>query len=277
LNAPIDIADVLALTSVAGIAVYVAGLLGLGIAIRREFTRDISTAWYVVALIPRTVVAGQGVRIWLLWPVTLGILLTLLVWLISGHPDLAPLIPVTGLLFASVLSILVLRSIRRPERRMDSRFLAGHLIIFAALAGLVGSIMMAKGVNLVFLTLEETANLVQGSLGRSILVGAILFIVGGFLVAVPGAVVISHPLTPVRIYRSAGGVRLDGYLVTHADGFWYLMIVDDDKHNELQSIPDTEVSEVRTIGEDDIGCTEASAPPEAGPEDDARPGEEKAK
>jgi hypothetical protein len=78
----------------------------------------------------------------------------------------------------------------------------------------------------------------------------------------------------VRIYRGDGGTCLDGYLVTHADGFWYLMTETDDKHNELQTIPDTEVSEVRTIGDDDIGCTEASALPEAGPEDDAKPGAE---
>jgi hypothetical protein len=279
LKTSIDIADVLALITVAGVAVYVAGLVGLAIAIRREFTRDISTAWYVVALIPRTVVAGQGVRIWLLWPVTLGALLTVLVALIAGRPDLAPLIPVTGLVFASVLSLLVLRTIQRPQpqRGMDSTWLAGHLIVFAAIASLVGSIMMAKGVHLVFLTAVDAANLVSASLGRSFLVGAILFIVGGFLVALPGAAVVSDPLPPVRIYRGAGGACLDGYLVTHADGFWYLMIEDDDKQKELQTIPDTEVSEVRTIEKVDIGCTEASALPEAGPEDDAKPGAEKAK
>jgi hypothetical protein len=203
LKTSIDIADVLALITVAGVAVYVAGLVGLAIAIRREFTRDLSTAWYVVALIPRTVVAGQGVRIWLVWPVSLAVLvlLTGLGALIVGRPDLAEgLIPVMGLLFGGVVSLLVLRSTRRAQRPMDSAWGGRHLAAVAAIAGFVGSIMVSKGV-LEFVTAIDADKLVPDSFGRDLIVGAILYVVGGFFVALPGAVVIPDPLPAVRIYR----------------------------------------------------------------------------
>jgi hypothetical protein len=278
LKTSIDIADVLALVTVAGVAVYVAGLVGLAIAIRREFTRDLSTAWYVVALIPRTVVAGQGVRIWLVWPVSLAVLLLLTALGASmvGRRDLASLIPVMGLVFGCVLSVLVLRSTRRAQRPMHSAWGARHLAVIAAIAGFVGSVMVAKGVHEVFVTAIDADNLVPDSLGRKLIVGAILYIVGGFLVALPGAVVIPDPLPAVRIYRGPDVACLEGYLVTHTDGFWYLMVGDAGAHKELQTIPDTKVSEVRTIGENEIGCKKA-APPEAGPEHDTKLREVKAR
>ena len=54
------------------------------------------------------------------------------------------------------------------------------------------------------------------------------------------------------------------------------MVGDADAHKELQTIPDTKVSEVRTIGENEIGCKKA-APPEAGLEHDTKLREEKAR
>jgi len=242
-------------------------LVGLAIAIRREFTRDISTAWYVVALIPRTVVAGQGVRIWLVWPVSLAVLLLLTAlgaWMV-GRRDLASLIPVMGLVFACVLSVLVLRGTRKAQRTMDSAWGARHLATVAVISGFVGSLMVSSGVKLVFETSINADNLVPDSLGRKLIVGAILHVVGGFFVALPGAVVIPDPLPAVRIYRGPDVACLDGHLVTHADGFWYLMVGDGDAHKELQTIPDTKVLEVRTIGENEIGCKKAAAPPEALP------------
>jgi hypothetical protein len=261
LNTSIDIADVLALTTVAGIAVYVVGLIGLAIAIRREFTRDISTAWYVVALLPRTVVAGQGVRIWLVWPVSLAMLLTALVALIAGHPNLALLIPGLGLAFATLLAFLVLRSTTRTAHLpMDNQWGVGHLVAITAVAGLVGSIMMSKGTHLIFLTAISAGNLVPDSPSRNLLVGAVLFTFGGFFVALPGAVVVSDPLPPVRIDMGSGVACLDGYLVTHADGFWYFF----DEYKELQAIPDAKVFGVRTIEEAEIGRAKGDASTEAG-------------
>lgn len=56
------LADLAALTTIAGVMIYVLGLIGLAIPIRRDFTCDLSMAWYAVSLAPKTVVASQGVR-----------------------------------------------------------------------------------------------------------------------------------------------------------------------------------------------------------------------
>ena len=61
----LNIGDLAALVTVAGVTIYVLGLIGLAIPIYRVFTGEISTAWYAVSLVPKTVVAGQGVRIWM--------------------------------------------------------------------------------------------------------------------------------------------------------------------------------------------------------------------
>jgi hypothetical protein len=60
----IGVADLAAVLTAAGVTIYVLGLTGIYISTRREL-RHTSTAWYVTSLVPRTVVAGQGVRIWL--------------------------------------------------------------------------------------------------------------------------------------------------------------------------------------------------------------------
>jgi len=69
------IGNLVGLITVAGAAVYVLGLVGLAVTIRSRLTGDFSTAWYVVSLLPRTVVAGQGLRLWLRWPIILTALL----------------------------------------------------------------------------------------------------------------------------------------------------------------------------------------------------------
>ena len=74
----IGIAELAALVTVAGVSIYVAGLLGLAIAIRLRLTDDIETAWYAVTLLPRTAVAGQGVKIWLTWPLPIVVVLVVL-------------------------------------------------------------------------------------------------------------------------------------------------------------------------------------------------------
>jgi len=58
----IGLAELATLVTVAGITVYVLGLIGVAIPIFRTFTHNMSAAWYTVSLMPRTVVAGQGVR-----------------------------------------------------------------------------------------------------------------------------------------------------------------------------------------------------------------------
>jgi energy-converting hydrogenase Eha subunit C len=58
------IVEIASLLTVAGVSVYVLGLVVLALSIRLFFKSRWDTAWYAVSLLPRTAVAGQGVRIW---------------------------------------------------------------------------------------------------------------------------------------------------------------------------------------------------------------------
>jgi hypothetical protein len=58
-----------AVLTAAGVTIYTLGLIGLAIPVRRRFTADdLWTASCAVSLMPKTVVAEQGARIWLKWP-----------------------------------------------------------------------------------------------------------------------------------------------------------------------------------------------------------------
>jgi hypothetical protein len=60
----IGIAQLATLLTAAGVAIYVLGLVGVALSVNLTFAENWATAWYAVSLMPRTVVAGQGVRIW---------------------------------------------------------------------------------------------------------------------------------------------------------------------------------------------------------------------
>ena len=74
----IGLAEVAALVTVVGAAIYVLGLLGLAWPIHIRWNNDASTTWYAMSLIPRAVVAGQGMRIFMGFPTIMATLL--LVW-----------------------------------------------------------------------------------------------------------------------------------------------------------------------------------------------------
>jgi len=57
--------------AVAGGAIYIAGLVSLLAPISWSYTHDFDSAWYAVSLVPKTTVAGQGVR-YLLGPAVLN-------------------------------------------------------------------------------------------------------------------------------------------------------------------------------------------------------------
>ncbi len=64
----IGIAEVAALITVVGAAIYALGPLGAAWPIHKRWNNDASTTWYAISLIPRAVVAGQGMRIFMGFP-----------------------------------------------------------------------------------------------------------------------------------------------------------------------------------------------------------------
>ena len=80
---------------------------------------------------------------------------------------------------------------------------------------------------------------------------AIVVFVGGFIIGLVPAIVATPPLPNVSVKKRPEALKewdLDptvGHLVAHTDGFWHLFNTD----NELLSIPDDQVLDVRTVGE----------------------------
>jgi hypothetical protein len=91
--------------------VYILGLVALWAPIARTYTHDVTTAWYAVTMVPRYVVAGQGlIPIWfpvvvsfvsLLWPVCINYLS----WVqtnLSGPKKLAAFSPIAVMALVAV-------------------------------------------------------------------------------------------------------------------------------------------------------------------------------
>lgn len=126
MDTPISIPDLLTFLTTSGVAIYVVGLIGLAIAMRLHFTDDVSTAWYAVALLPRTIVAGQGVRIWLRWTVPYAIFAAGLGALVVGFLKagnlavtavLVPLIPASGLGLLALFYVAILNYMQKEENQ----------------------------------------------------------------------------------------------------------------------------------------------------------------
>ena len=220
----LGIGDLAAILAAAGVTIYVLGLIGLAIPISRTFTEDLTTAWYAVSLLPRTIVAGQGVRIWLRWP----LLITAAVLLLTTT-SLAVRTAATALLVLG-FGIYALAQVVRAVYERKRGWIGITISWILAWAG-------AGNISLLFLA------------GNIPLVSNIFYIfAASFLIGLPMAIGTYPPLPKVAITKQAGATTDEdlnptkGHLVAHSDGFWYLF----DQHNDLLSIPDDQVLAVRT-------------------------------
>jgi hypothetical protein len=249
----ISIGDLAAINTAGGAVIYVLGLIGFTVPIYRAFTNDRSTAWYAVSLLPRTVVAGQGVRIWVRYPLLVTTLALLSSWFgpivspqRSEPVDTDPRILGIDITTLTALSLLValllfgtvivgglkIRMWRKGWK--DTRALLEELIILSL--PVVGLIIFV-GVQ----TLGEALPLAYK-------IPAIF--AGSFLVGLPDAIRRTPPLPEVEITEQPRGDTTKGnasptrgYLVAHRDGFWHLF----DQNNALLSIPDERVLQVSAV------------------------------
>jgi hypothetical protein len=253
MDSSVGIGDLAAILTAAGVAIYALGLIGLAIPIRTTFTEDITTAWYAVALVPRTVVAGQGVRIWLGWPIVSVIVLIGARLLAPKVTTLLEPLPVLSRVSSLTVEALVLTAFgaavggllawqEGPEERRLASNLSG---IDAALVKNLRTIAGLLGVGIQALTITPY---VREDL--PLFVSILLAVVGGFAIGLGPAILAVPPLPYVSIAKRSevltkGDARAsEGHLVAHVNGFWHLFNED----SELLSIPDDQVSEARTIG-----------------------------
>jgi hypothetical protein len=248
----------------------VLGLIGLAIPIRRVFTDEISTAWFAVSLVPKTVVAGQGVRIWLRWTSVYAGLLLLLTAVVSVVPpthrltafEVAFVAVIVGT-WAWVVAVSLgkqHRAARPPVGRLETS--AWTLVTAVSV-----NIGYFPALYAFFLFNPEILDQRQAfwpemfsALGLPIgddgnfVVGVISTFLAGFFFGLPTAIRAYPPLPEVVITMqpepSVEGVpdHLEGWLVAHSDAYWHLFVIGE-AQRELLSIPDDKVLVVRMLAE----------------------------
>jgi len=284
------IGDLAALFTVAGVAIYVLGLVGLAIPIRRSLGGNISAAWHVVSLIPKTVVAGQGVRIWMRRSLVIFALLILGITVVrivlsASSPKVYLMAVIVLWLGTTLFSWFYLEDRARIQVRGALEKLVKPWVFNLAIAvpNVVGFTCLLIGVSLFFergpevlivpAIREAAPILVPSGGGPYLFSGIVLFLVGSFFLGLPFALWDAIPLPKVKVTKQNEGKiegvpdPLEGLLVAHSDGFWHLLVLAREQKQQKQqldlyeqreflSVPDATVLAVRTLaGEDAVTST----------------------
>jgi hypothetical protein len=258
----ISLGDVAALVTTVGIAVYVMGLVGLAVTIWFNFTSDFISAWYAVSLLPRVVVAGQGVRLWLRWPIiatTILLPIAILPWTSPGVISaLVTILSTIAFVFLSIAfrGSLPARMNQEGVWRLVWFGLGAYiLILFGGLLLTVGLLLVAQEPSPATYFLDIALKALGIDMQKnSFAIGILLILLGGFAVGAPSAIVVRHPLPQVKleiddeasnryVAMKKDSNSLEGWLVAHSDGYWHLFL---GESKELQSIPDEQVRVART-------------------------------
>jgi hypothetical protein len=268
----IGIGELATILTVAGVSIYVLGLMGLAITIRLRLASNISIAWYAVSLLPRTVVAGHGVRIWLTWPIALTLILLPVAYWIGTRPTQESIARAEDYLYGGtviVAGIITLVAFFRIARRQGGlrlvTLLDTPLLVFGTLMmAVIGSGTLSVAAQVISEVVIDAQRISPAN--SHIVAGTMLLFVGGFFVGLPAALIVEPPLPHVEVTRKNSQSAARGRLVNHSEGFWHLfvgsnsnMVLDlRDLTYELLSIPDAEVLAVRTIGAADTSRAEAA-------------------
>jgi hypothetical protein len=220
----LGIAELATILTAAGVVIYVLGLIGLGLSIRLAYTDRLARAWYAVSLMPRTVVAGQGMRIWrgswvqvlttLLIPALASVLITVLsLRLHSGVSILVKVAAFIAVIFIVVIQASQLRTqsgptrpppqfeadVNMPQHPPLGRGTAISLAVTGAIIASVGSYIATRGVQFDTLTVNW----------QSVTLGVLVFLVGAFFVGVPLAGSVEPPLPWVVLTPAVESNELD--------------------------------------------------------------------
>ncbi len=209
----------------------------MAIPLWRTDAGNFTTAWYAVTMVPKGIVAGQGVRIWVQFPLLLTLMVLLAVWLWQHWPLLIQaLLLLTIVVFWYISTSLYVRKMAKKVPgvgRAWARVTYGLLAIAGVFIGASAAQLTESG-------------------GWDATSFAILFF-GNFLAGLPMAILVDPPLPRVEIRLKEERPKEDidqvsnycvGRLVAHTDGFWHLFV---ENQERLLSIPDDRVIAVRTF------------------------------
>jgi hypothetical protein len=248
----VGFAEIAALITVGATTIYVLGLVALAWSIHERWNNDAFTTWYALSLIPRTVVAGQGMRLFIGLPtyftvlVCLWWLYDLFVYFLSETLKPMSGTAYTILQWGAVLVLFVgyawllgknigSRLSYKPE---NPRY---RWLIFIIV---VLSVPLFLGIYVVkVFAIQRQEEFPFFTVDWSLLLVAILLLfVWAFFVQLSDATAINPPLPTVEIALSdANQTVLEGKLLTHTEGVVYFF----DEHHKLTSMPDSKITSVR--------------------------------
>jgi hypothetical protein len=235
----------------------VLGLLALYAPIARTYNHDFVTAWYEVALVPKPVVAGHGVKELLGLP-SLGVLSAFVVLLGVGfltgyaHRRFGERIGrivarLVILLSTCAFLVYVYLILKRHDFDVADTFLPNKLslllfvptiiiyllVAFVSLRLLQGGMDFPRGA-----ALPRVTNL------KYLVVAVLLLFADLFFLGVVTAAYKDPPLPSVEIH---GSKKVEGALLAHTDRFWYVI----DEDGQLVGTPDTHVTSVHVLPKSD--------------------------
>lgn len=221
-----NIGDVAGTVAALGVVVYVLGLAGLAIPFARTEANNLATAWYALSLVPKTVVAGHGARIWFQLPFVSSSVLLLSAWLWQSRPF------VQGVAF--LVLVFVLGCYVDHKARKASGASRGATYVTYILLG-IASLLLGWSA-------KHLADANDWSAGY-----LIIFFLGNFLAGLPLPILSEPPLPRVEIRLKETSDKnancYVGQLVGHTDSFWHLFV---ENPKRLLSIPDDRVLVVET-------------------------------
>jgi hypothetical protein len=246
--------EVAALITVLGAAIYGLGLLGVAWPIYKRWHNDAATTLYAISLIPRAVVAGQGMRIFMGFPTLIATLL--LIWWFVVFPLLRLVDVVASALAAWVVGIFALLALLaggywllRSMYRRGIQWVLGpapehprYRWLIWITTGLAVPTLFVAG-RLAAGAMNFHASFPYVTIDTSLLIVAIaLSFLASSLLQLVDATAIEPPLPTVEITLSDGTQTvLEGKLLIHIEGVVYFF----DEKRRLTSMPDGEVSSVR--------------------------------
>lgn len=246
----ISFGEISALLAVAAIGVYIVGLFALLFPISRTFTGDFTTAWYAVSLVPRTIVAGQGVRQVLAYP-AISVLVLTAFFLLVAFLRVRLRRSATGVTFVLALIVLVavtayLAWIVFTAEPSESVYSRSNLVeagistfglLVVIVGGFWGGLLLSRGIEFV-----EGHYLPHIPNPKYLVRGLAVLMVAVLIMASLSAAIKDPPLPEVSL---TGASITSGTLVTHSEDFWFVF----DQDGTLQAIPDSKAGTVRVASQ----------------------------
>ena len=251
-------ADISAAFAILALLVYILGLIALGVPIYRLYTEDISITWHAISLAPRTTVAGLGVQrlftvpTWAFVYIAVSILGAQLVIALLRLKGKAATI--VGWLLSFVLSVClngflvwwVLRSENSLSRAFSELYASGNwmvlIVSWSALAVYaIGAFTV--GIELITQVYFRSRRLLPGlhDLNKALYGLAVWFGIL-FLAGLMQAAIAQPPLPDVEVNATNGNPHIEGTLLAHTDGYWYIFVT---KSHALRAIPDSEAEDIQ--------------------------------